>query len=65
MSMGSEVVTGVAIIKETVLASSSFGPADIERLMVLIADDHTLYGALRDAVAELESRGEGTPAGLV
>ena len=53
MSMGSEVVTGVAIIKETVLASSSFGPADIERLMVLIADDHTLYGALRDAGAEV------------
>lgn len=51
--------------RDVVLSNSSFGPREITALQQGIADDYTQYAVLRDAVAELESREERTPASKV
>ena len=52
-------------IRDIVLSNNSFGPAEIQRLAKAISRDFTQFAVLRDAVGELESREERTPAAAV
>jgi len=52
-------------LREIVLSNSSFGPAEIAQLSHAISDDYANFTALRDAVGELESRVDHTPATAV
>ena len=52
-------------IRDIVLSNNSFGPAEIQRLAKAISRDFTQFSVLRDAVGELESREERTPAAAV
>jgi DNA-directed RNA polymerase subunit alpha len=52
-------------IRETVVSNSSFGPQEIEGILRTIANDHGKWSLLRDAVNELQSRTEQTPASSV
>lgn len=52
-------------LKEIVLANNSFGPREIDQIVQSVATDSLQFGILRDAVAELESREESTPAAAV
>ena len=52
-------------IRDIVLSNSSFGPREISQISHSIADDYGQFGVLRDAVAELETREERTPASKV
>jgi DNA-directed RNA polymerase subunit alpha len=49
-------------LRDVVLSNSSFGPKEIERLSEAISREVSRFAALRDAVAELEARGELSPA---
>jgi len=49
-------------LKEAVLANSSFGPSDIDQIVRTIANDYSQFGILREAVQELETNVERTPA---
>jgi len=60
------MTTAVAVdFREIVLSNSSFGPREIAQIQQTIAEDYSQYNVLRDAVAELESREERTPASKV
>lgn len=52
-------------LKEIVLSNSSFGPNEIDALLDAITDDAANLAVLRDAVAELETREDPTPASAV
>src|SRR5215208_3312379 len=52
-------------IRDIVLSNSTFGPREIGQLTLTIADEFLQFGQLRDAVAELESREDRTPAAAV
>ena len=52
-------------LREIVLSNSSFGPVEIAQLSQSISDDYTNFTALRDAIGELESRVDHTPATAV
>ncbi|HJN07379.1 MAG TPA: DNA-directed RNA polymerase subunit alpha C-terminal domain-containing protein [Pirellulaceae bacterium] len=52
-------------LREIVLSNSSFGPAEIVQLAHAISDDYANFTALRDAIGELESRVDHTPATAV
>lgn len=52
-------------LKEVVLSNSTFGPVEIDQIASTINSDHTQFGVLRDAVAELEVREGRTPATAV
>jgi DNA-directed RNA polymerase subunit alpha len=52
-------------IREIVLSNSSFGPNEIREISRYIAEDISRYATLRDAVSELTSREEQTPASSV
>lgn len=52
-------------IRDIVLSNSGFGPREIALLIQAIAEEYTQFGALRDAVAELENREERSPAAKV
>ena len=52
-------------VKQLVLPSGTFGPAEVEQLVLAIAADFSQYRALRVAVAELEAGEEQSPAGYV
>src|SRR5207247_790415 len=54
--------SGPLDVKELVLSNATFGPADVERMMAGIAEDFTHFTALRDAAAQLEAKGDHTPA---
>ncbi len=62
MSMGVELGFD---IREVVLSNSSFGPHEIEEIMRAVADDFSRHSVLRDAVNELQTREEQTPASAV
>jgi DNA-directed RNA polymerase subunit alpha len=49
-------------VRQVVLLTGSFGPREIEELEEAVARDYSNYRALRGAVAELEARGEESPA---
>ena len=52
-------------IREIVLSNSTFGPSEIEQLLGAIGEDYSQFGVLRDAVSELESREDRSPAAAV
>ncbi len=54
--------SGPLDVKELVLSNATFGPADVERMMAGIAEDFSHFTALRDAAAQLEVKGDHTPA---
>jgi DNA-directed RNA polymerase subunit alpha len=49
-------------VKQFVLSSSTFGPADVITLQDAISQDFSRYGVLRDSVQELERIEERSPA---
>ncbi|MFO0904860.1 MAG: DNA-directed RNA polymerase subunit alpha C-terminal domain-containing protein [Pirellulales bacterium] len=59
------ITTAQVDLKEIVLANNTFGPREIEQIIQSVANDSLQFGILRDAVAELESREETTPAAAV
>jgi DNA-directed RNA polymerase subunit alpha len=52
----------VADVKEMVLANASFGPQEIEQIVAAIREDYANHAQLREAVQELESREDRSPA---
>lgn len=52
-------------IRDIVLSNSTFGPREINALSQAVAEDYAQFGVLRDAVAELETREDRTPASAV
>jgi len=54
-----------ADLRDIVLSNSTFGPREITQLTGSIADDYNQFSALRDAVAELETREDRSPAAAV
>ena len=62
MSIGSETAFD---LKDIVLSNSSFGPHEIQQIRQAISDDRMQLSMLRDAVADLESREDRTPASAV
>ena len=52
-------------LREIVLSNSSFGPQEIAQLSQAISADHSQFQVLRDAVGELESREDHSPATVV
>lgn len=52
-------------IRQMVVFGGSFGPREIRRLIDVIGEEPSLYGVLRDAVAELQKQEELSPAGRV
>lgn len=52
-------------LKEIVLSNSSFGPQEIKTIVSVIASDISQFAVLREAVMELESREDRTPASAV
>jgi DNA-directed RNA polymerase subunit alpha len=52
-------------LRDIVLSNSTFGPREITQLTSTIADDFNQFSALRDAVAELETREDRSPAAAV
>jgi DNA-directed RNA polymerase subunit alpha len=57
------MATGLTVdLKEIVLSNNSFGPREIDTIVRAISEDYGQFAILRDAVAELDSREERTPA---
>jgi DNA-directed RNA polymerase subunit alpha len=52
-------------VKQVVLVSGSFGPTEIQQITEAIVADYANYRALREAVSELQSQEEPSPATLV
>ncbi len=52
-------------LKHAILLNEAFGPREVQRMQEAIAGNFSQYAVLRDAVAELQSREEQTPASLV
>lgn len=52
-------------LRELVLSNGPFGPQEIARITRTISEDYLKLAVFRDAVAELESREELTPAAAV
>ena len=48
-------------LKQAVLANTAFGPRDVRQMQDAIARDFSQYATLRDAVGELQARGEEAP----
>jgi len=54
--------SGPLDVRQMVLSNATFGPADVERMMAGIAEDFSHFTTLRDATAQLEAKGDHTPA---
>ncbi len=52
-------------VKQVVLVNGSFGPVEIQQISEAIAADYANYGALREAVSELQAQTEPSPATMV
>jgi DNA-directed RNA polymerase subunit alpha len=52
-------------LKQAVLLNDTFGPREVRQMQEAIAKDFSQYAVLRDAVGELQSREEQTPASNV
>ncbi len=52
-------------VRDIVLSNGSFGPHEIAQLAGAIAEDYAQFAVLRDAVSEVESRDERSPATAV
>ena len=51
-----------APVKQIVLSTAAFGPAEIREITAAISNDYGKYRELREAVAELEEQESRTPA---
>lgn len=56
------LVQETADVKQLVLSTAAFGPAEIEQIRAAIATNYGNYGELRDAVQELENQDGRSPA---
>jgi DNA-directed RNA polymerase subunit alpha len=63
--MAKTVVEATVDIKDIVLSNASFGPHEIRAITSAVSRDYTQHGVLRGATAELEGRGDQTPASAV
>jgi DNA-directed RNA polymerase subunit alpha len=52
-------------VKQAVLLNNSFGPQEVRQMQEFIARDFSQYAVLRDAVGELQTREDQTPASRV
>jgi DNA-directed RNA polymerase subunit alpha len=52
-------------VKQVILVNGSFGPNEVKQIRESIARDHANFQRLRDAVNELQSKEESTPASNV
>jgi len=52
-------------LKQSVLLNDTFGPREVRQMQEAIGRDFSQYAVLRDAVGELQSREEHTPASRV
>ena len=52
-------------LKQSVVRNDTFGPREVRQMQEVIARDFSQYAVLRDAVNELQSREEHTPASNV
>jgi DNA-directed RNA polymerase subunit alpha len=52
-------------LKQLVLLNDTFGPRDVRQMQEAISRDFSQYAVLRDAVGELQSREDHTPASRV
>jgi DNA-directed RNA polymerase subunit alpha len=52
-------------VRDVVLSDGSFGPNEIEQIIQTISQDPTRLAVFRDAVAELDTREDHTPASAV
>lgn len=60
-----KVVEQTVDLRDIVLSNSSFGPQEIQTINAAIARDFGQHSIFRAAVAELEARGDQTPASAV
>ncbi len=49
-------------LRELVLSNTTFGPQEIEQIQQTVAEDFSAFRVFRDAVQQLETKGELTPA---
>ena len=49
-------------LKQLLISTSSFGPSEIQQIIQLINQDYLQFGVLREAVQELESNEDRSPA---
>ena len=49
-------------LKQMLISTSSFGPSEIQQIVQLINQDYLQFGVLREAVQEMESNEERSPA---
>jgi DNA-directed RNA polymerase subunit alpha len=52
-------------VKDVILSNGSFGPSEISQLYNVISEDFSQYSSLKEAVSELASREDRTPATAV
>ena len=52
-------------VKQAILVNGPFGPAEVKQIREAITRDHANFQRLRDAVNELQSKEEQTPASMV
>ncbi len=60
------MVTSVEFdVKQAILVNGPFGPAEVKQIREAISKDHANFQNLRDAVNELQTKEEQTPASMV
>jgi len=59
------VTTAEFDVKQAILVSGPFGPAEVRHIREAITKDHVNFQRLRDAVNELQAKDEQTPASMV
>src|SRR5262245_18033154 len=64
-SFASMIQAAATDIRDIVVSNNSFGPREISALMQAVGEDYQQFSVLRDAVAELETREDRTPAAAV
>ena len=52
-------------VKQAVLLDTTFGPREIQQIVQAVAGDSSQYRLLREAIGELESREDQSPASMV
>jgi DNA-directed RNA polymerase subunit alpha len=52
-------------VKQAILVNGPFGPAEVKQIREAISRDHANFQRLRDAVNELQTKEEQTPASMV
>jgi len=59
------VTTAEFDVKQAILVNGPFGPAEVKHIREAITKDHVNFQRLRDAVNELQTKEEQTPASMV